>query len=201
MTRTSIKASLAFAIFAVAGFGATWGCKGEKVVQQDPQMEKDLDICRKNLEEKNKLVQALQNDAANKMMGSGSSGEIQIAFDDSKGCNLVVKPPKPGEYHPIDDKAAAEASKEFINLVQKSRGSIQKCYEQALKKNTGLQAKTVTLSVQASFASSGQYKAASFAPSLGDTFDNCMRTVASKWALPTNSPAMTFKASVSLTPS
>jgi hypothetical protein len=94
-----------------------------------------------------------------------------------------------------------EASKEFLNVVARSRGAIQKCYEQALKKNTGLQAKTVTLSVSASFAPSGQFKSSNFAPSLGDTFDNCIRTVAAKWALPTSSPAMTFKAQVSLTPS
>src|SRR5882762_6094434 len=91
------------------------------------------------------------------------------------------------------------ASKEFLNVVAKSRGAIQKCYEQALKKNTGLQAKTVTLSVSASFEKSGQCKSSNFAPSLGDTFDQCIRTVASKWALPTTSPAMSFKAQVSLT--
>ena len=107
----------------------------------------------------------------------------------------------PGEVRPIDDKATAAASKEFLDVVAKSRGAIQKCYEQALKKNTGLQAKTITLSVSASFSNAGAYKSASFSPSLGDTFDNCIKTVASKWQLPANSPAMTFKAQVSLTPS
>ena len=59
---------------------------------------------------------------------------------------------RPGEVRPIDDKAAAAASKKFIDVVEKSRGAIQKCYEQALKKNTGLQATTITLTVTASFA-------------------------------------------------
>jgi hypothetical protein len=45
--------------------------------------------------------------------------------------------------HPLDDKVAKEASKQFIDVVGKSRGAIQKCYEQALKKDTSLQAKTV----------------------------------------------------------
>jgi hypothetical protein len=113
---------------------------------------------------------------------------------------MTVKPGAPGEVRPIDDKVVGEAAKQFQNVVEKSRGAIQKCYEQALKKDTGLQARTVTLSVSASFTS-GQFKGSNFAPSLGDAFDACIRTVASKWTLPPSAPAMTFKAQVSLTPS
>jgi hypothetical protein len=104
---------------------------------------------------------------------------------------------------PVDPKIAEAASKNFQNVVEKSRGAIQKCYEQALKKNTAAQGHTITLTVLASFATSGAYRNASFATSspLGDVFDGCMQNVAAKWVLPTNSPAMTFKAQVSLTPS
>jgi len=194
MTRTSI----AIAVVLVSALAL--GCKGEKVIQPDPRTQEDLNTCQKNLGEKDKLIQALKDDNARLQLGAGSASEVAVTFDGS--CDkLTVRPPKPGEVRPVDDKATAAASKEFINVVERSRGAIQKCYEQALKKNTGLQAKTVTLSVSASFAPSGQFKSSNFAPSLGDTFDSCIRTVASKWALPTNSPAMTFKAQVSLTPS
>jgi hypothetical protein len=135
------------------------------------------------------------------MRNQGSGAEIVVSIE---GNALTVKPGKPGAPPPpIDDKATAAASKEFLNVVAKSRGAIQKCYEQALKKNTGLQARTVTLTVSATFANSGAYKDSSFAASapLGEVFDACIKTVASKWALPTSSPAMTFKAQVSLTPS
>ena len=193
MTRTSIAIAIVVSALAL-------GCKGEKVIQPDPKTLDDLTTCQKNLGEKDKLVAALQEENAKLKLEGGSASEVAVTFDGS--CDkLTVRPPKPGEVRPVDDKATAAASKEFINVVEKSRGAIQKCYEQALKKNTGLQAKTVTLSVSASFAPSGQFKSSNFAPSLGDTFDNCIRTVASKWALPTNSPAMTFKAQVSLTPS
>jgi hypothetical protein len=175
------------------------GCKGETVVKDNPDTVRDLDTCKKTLEEKNKLVQALQDENASLMRGGGPN-EIVVAIE---GNALTVRPGKPGTTPPIDDKVAAAASKEFLNLVEKSRGSIQKCYEQALKKNTGLQAKTVTLTVSASFNAQGAYTNSNFATSapLGDTFDTCIKTVASKWQLPTNSPAMTFKAQVSLTPS
>jgi hypothetical protein len=175
------------------------GCKGETVVKPDPETVRELDVCKKTLDENKKLAQALQDENARLMRGSGAS-EIVVAIE---GNALTVRPGKPGEVRPIDDKVAAAASKEFLDVVAKSRGAIQKCYEQALKKDSSLQARTVTLTVSASFSSQGTYQNASFHASqnLGDTFDSCMRTVASKWQLPQNSPAMTFKAQVSLTPS
>ena len=173
------------------------GCKGEKVIQPDPQTKADLEQCLRDKAEKDKLNKALGDENAALMREKASGAEIVVSIE---GNALTVKPGAPGEVRPLDDKVVGEASKDFLNVVEKSRGAIQKCYEQALKKNTGLQAKTVTLSVSASF-NAGQFKSSNFAPSLGDTFDACIRTVASKWTLPTTSPAMTFKAQVSLTPS
>ncbi|HEY0484350.1 MAG TPA: hypothetical protein VGD37_42815 [Kofleriaceae bacterium] len=193
MTRTSIVTTLA----ALVTLGAGAGCKGDKVIQPDPQTKADLDQCLRDKAEKDKLIKAEEDENAQLMREKGKGAEIVVSIE---GNALTVRPGGPGEVRPIDDKAVGEASKEFLSMVEKSRGAIQKCYEQALKKNTGLQARTVTLSVQASFAS-GQFKSSNFAPSLGDTFDACIRTVASKWSLPSSSPAMTFKAQVSLTPS
>src|SRR5207253_9021335 len=95
----------------------------------------------------------------------GSGAEIVMSIE---GNTLTVHPGKPGEApHPIDDKVAAAASKEFLDVVAKSRGAIQRCYEQALKKNTGLQQRTVTLNVSASFSNTGAYRDSAFTPSLG----------------------------------
>jgi hypothetical protein len=173
-------------------------CK-DSTVKPDLETQKALDSCKKTLEEKDKLIQAMSDEAASLRRG-GAGNEIVVVLE---GNALTVKPPKPGENRPIDDKAVAVASKEFYDIVQSSKGAIQKCYEQALKKNTNLQAKSVTLTVSASFSNQGAYQNASFSASapLGDTFDNCMKTVATKWSLPAGSQAMTFKAQVSLTPS
>jgi len=195
MTRTPIVVSLAVLMMAL---GSSVGCKGDRVIQADPQTKADLDRCLKDRLAKDKLIKAEEDENARLMRDKGAGAEIVVSIE---GNALTVRPPSPGEVRPIDDKAVGEASKEFINVVARSRGAIQKCYEQALKKNTALQARTVTLSVSASFAQSGQYKSSNFAPSLGDSFDSCIRTVAAKWTLPTTSPAMTFKAQVSLTPS
>jgi hypothetical protein len=174
------------------------GCKGETVVKPDPQTQADLDACRNNLGEKDKRISALQDENAALMRDKGSGAEIVVSIE---GNALTVKPFAGSGAPPVDDKVAAAASKEFLNVVAKSRGAIQKCYEQALKKNTASASHTITLTVSASFTNSGQYRDSAFAPSLGDAFDSCIKTVAGKWALPQNSPAMTFKAQVSLTPS
>jgi ABC-type Fe3+-hydroxamate transport system substrate-binding protein len=190
MMRTSIIMVLAAAALA--------GCKGETVTKNDPQVVQDLQSCKDSLAEKDKRIAALQDENAALMRGSGAGKEVTVVIE---GNALTVKPPGAGETPPVDDKVAAAASKEFLNVVAKSRGAIQKCYEQALKKNAAPQGRTITLTVSASFSQAGSYRDASFAPSLGDAFDSCIKTVASKWALPQSSPAMTFKAQVSLTPS
>ncbi|MBA3451782.1 MAG: hypothetical protein H0T42_01650 [Deltaproteobacteria bacterium] len=191
MTRT-------FTTLTTFGFLLFGACKGETKIQADPQTQKDLDSCRAAMSEKDKLCKSLEDENARLMRGSPAPGDIVVAIE---GTALTVRPAKQGEVRPLDDKAAGEASKQFIDVVAKSRGAIQKCYEQALKKDTGLQARTITLTVSASFSQAGGYKSSAFSPSLGDAFDTCIKTVASKWALPQNSPAMTFKAQVSLTPS
>jgi hypothetical protein len=176
------------------------GCKGETVVKDTPETLRNLKVCNDSLEEAKKLAQAVQDENARLMRNSGSGTEIVVAIE---GNMMTVKPAKPGETRPIDDKVVAAASKEFEDLVHKSRGAIQKCYEQVLKKDTNLQARTVTLTVSATFTGGGAYQNSSFhaTQNLGDTFDNCMKTIAQKWQLPQNSQTMTFKAQVSLTPS
>jgi hypothetical protein len=171
MTRTSIVILILLA-----------ACKDNATPKDNPQTQLDLDACKKNLAEKDKLIEAESAENATLMRG-GSGGS---------GAEIIVT---------IEDKATAAASQEFIDLVAKSRGAIQKCYTLALKKRADIQARTITLTVSATFAQSGAYHDASFSPSLGAEFDSCMKTLASRWTLPANSPAMTFRAPVSLTPS
>lgn len=175
------------------------GCKGETKTVDNPQTAEDLKKCQDAKAEKDKLIAQLTDEKAQWMRNQGSgSNEITVVIE---GTLVTVKPGPVGTNPPVDTKLAAEASKQFSDVVAKSRGAIQKCYEAALKKDTTLQARTITLTVFASFNSAGAYRDANFSPSLGATFDSCIKTVASKWALPQNSPAMTFKAQVALTPS
>lgn len=172
-------------------------CKGDTVVKIDPQTKTDLDNCTAEQKKLKDQIAQLQEENA-KLMTNKATAEIVVTIENEI---LKVKPGQPGQVRPIDDKQTVAASQEFIDLVRKSRGSIQKCYEQALKKTTGLQSKTITLTISANFTPKGEYQAARFAPSLGDTFDNCMSAIAKKWTLKERSPVMSFSAPVSLTPS
>jgi hypothetical protein len=172
-------------------------CKGETKTVVDTSMKDQLDTCLKNAAEKDKLIK--DEEEANARMQRNGGGEIVVTLE---GNMMTVKPAAAGgPAHPIDDKLAAAASKEFVDVVEKSRGAIQKCYEKALRTDTKLQSRSVTLSVQASFSPTGSFQSSAFSPSLGTDFDSCIHGVASKWQLTTTSPAMTFKAQVSLTPS
>ena len=181
-------------------------CKGETVIQPDPHTKEELDTCQHDKDEKGKLITTLNDEIAackRAGAGSGSGGEIIVTYESNI---LTIKANKTGGGGgpPVDNKAAEAASKEFINIVEKSRGAIQKCYEQALKKDTSIQARTITLRVTASFAQTGAYRSASFdtgSTSLGGPFNECMSTIATKWVMPANLPTTTFVAPVSLTPS
>ena len=197
MTRTS---RMMFAASVVAS-AALAGCKGETKTVDNPQTLDDLKKCEEAKKQKDELITSLTNEKAQWMRDKGQGGgEITVTIE---GNALTVKGSVGGGNGGpfIDPKLASAASKQFIDLVGKSRGAIQKCYEQALKKDTSIQARTITLTVDAAFTDQGAYRDASFAPSLGTTFDSCMKGIAQKWALTEKSPAMRFKAQVSLTPS
>lgn len=179
---------------------ALTACKGESKSQgADPQAAQQLDSCQRNLDEKDKLIKDLKATNEQLQKEKVTGGEVVVSIE---GDVLKIKHNAGAGGGPIiDDKVASAATKAFVDVVSKSRGAIQKCYEQALKKDSALQSHTVTVVVSASFAPSGQNRDSSVSPPINDTFDKCIKTVASKWTVPQNSPVSTFRAPVSLTPS
>jgi hypothetical protein len=185
--------SLFVVVLAVAA------CKGDTKYKDTPETLAKLDNCNKALSEKDKLIKDYEDRIASLERNQASPNEILVAIE---GDAVVIKQRTGGGggEPPVDDKVAAAQSQDFLGQVQKSKGAIQKCYEQALKKNTGLQAQKVTLKLSASFAAAGTFQKTSFNPSLGDTFDNCLRNVATKWKLKPAPASMTFQAQVALVP-
>jgi len=185
------------AVGAVAA--AAPACKSSST-KDSPQTLERLSDCEHKLskvDEKDALIETLEAEVARLKIEGGTDQTYTLAID---GDAMVVKARPAGGGTPLDDKVAAQLSQNFLDTVERSRGSIQRCYEQALKKNTRLQARTVSLRVSASFAASGSYSRSSFAPDLGQAFDGCMKAVASKWKLPAAPQSMTFQATVSLSP-
>ena len=197
-----MKPASPVALFTAVAFLAA--CKGETKYKDTPETLSALELCKKQRDDTKTLNDQYAARITELERGAVQPGELVVTIE---GDALTVKRGTGGGGGggggggtPVDDKTAAALSREFLDQVEKSRGAIQKCYEQALKKNTGLQSRTVTLKLSASFAQTGSFQRTSFNPSLGDTFDNCLRTVASRWKLKPTTQAMTFQAQVSLVP-
>jgi hypothetical protein len=176
------------------------GCKGKEGVKPDPEVAevaKQLADCKRDKEEKDKLIGMLQDENAKLQVKKGG-GDIVVTIE---GGNMVVKAGQPGGVLPVDEKVAAAGAQEFLGIVERSRGAIQKCYEQALKKSAGLQSQEISLTVYATFTSAGTVASSSSAPSLGEPFDGCFKQVAQKWTVKGSSSAMTYRSVVQLKPS
>lgn len=190
MTRTS-------SMIAVLLFSSLAGCKGKEAQAPDEQVTKDLDACKAAKTEKDKLITALQDENAKLQVKKASCSEVVVSIE---GGNFTVKPGAPGDVAPIDPKVAEAGAKEFTVVVEKSRGSIQKCYEQALKKQSNLQGQTIKLVVEATFTPAGTFQSSTSSPQLGEPFDGCIKQVAQKWTIKPGSPSMTYRHRVNLTP-
>lgn len=173
------------------------GCKAKEVIKPDPETAKQLTDCKRDKEEKDKYIAKLQEENARLQLQKGG-GEVVVTI---QGGNLTVRPGQPGGALPIDERAAAAGVQEFLGIVERSRGAIQKCYEQALKKSTGLQSQEINLTVYATFNPTGAVQSSSSAPSLGEPFDGCFKQVAQKWTLKGSSASMTYRQVVQLKPS
>jgi len=195
------RKSVALVACLAAGLALGAGCKKTTYKDTEQTLEK-LASLESQLKDKDTYIQKLRDENANLQRDGVTPGDNEWVFTiNGDALVLTSKPSKGGGGGGVPDDATATAmSEQFLGLVSKARGSIQKCYEQALKKSTGLQARTVNLKLSASFAASGKFNRVSFSPDLPEAFDTCLRTVASKWTMPAAKQTMTFQASVKLTP-
>jgi hypothetical protein len=173
------------------------GCKTKEVIKADPETVKQLTDCERDKEEKDKYIAKLQEENTRLQVQKGG-GEIVVTIEGGK---MTVRAGQPGGTLPIDERVAAAGAQEFLGMVERSRGAIQKCYEQALKKSAGLHNQKVSLTVYATFTPAGAVASSTSAPSLGEPFDGCFKQVAQKWTVKGSSASMTYKSVVELTPS
>jgi hypothetical protein len=192
-----MRRAFAFPCFVIALAVASTACKGSTVYKDSQDTLDKMSALQKQLDAQKAQIQQLTDENAACQRDKAGTGELAFVIE---GDMLKIKPGSHSSTPGIDDATAGKQSQAFLDVVQRSRGAIQKCYEQALKKNSGLQSRTISLKLSAKFSSAGDFNGTSFNPSLGDTFDNCLRTVAGRWKMPAAPAAMTFEASVSLSP-
>jgi hypothetical protein len=185
------------ALLVVLLAGSFCGCKTKEATKQDSQAAKDLADCQRDREEKDKYIAKLQEASTKQQMEKGG-GELVVTIE---GAKMTVRAGQPGEALPVDEKVAAAGVQEFLGILEQSRGAIQKCYQQALKKSSGLQSQVVSLTVQATFTPQGTVAASSSAPSLGEAFDGCLKQVAQRWTIKGASSTTTYRQVVQLKPS
>lgn len=182
---------------AVALVLAAAACKGETTYKDTPETVTKLGNLQKSITEKDKLIGDLEARVASLERGGGGvPGEIVLTIE---GDALKIVAGGRGGKPMLDDAASMALGQKFLDILQRSRGAIQKCYEGALKKNNALQGRTISLKITASFAASGAFQSVSF-NGLGDPFDPCLRAVAAKWTLPAGAAPQRVQGSVSLTP-
>jgi hypothetical protein len=194
MNRTSVVAPAVLCAGLILGAVA---CKGETKVEDSPQTLAKLSDCEQANRDKDEYIKELHARVVELEMNAGDvvvtlQGDA-FTVTGGKGPNVRAARPT-GE---TDDNALYQS---FINSVNASRAGMTKCYENALKRDTGLQARTVTLNIQVRFTTAGKPGTITLDPRISEAFDACMQTLIGRWSLPAAPTAVTFRAPVTLTP-
>lgn len=196
MKRTENAMIRAAALIGLIASGVGCG-KTTTKIEDKPETLARIDTCNKTLSEAERRIAALETELEVAKLAAG--GEVTVKIE---GSNFVVTPPAvgAGPGPQLDDATLAANSKLFVDFVGKSRAPIQRCYEQALKRNASLGNGSVKLSISATFAAVGEFKKLTLKPDIDDGFAGCMNGVAGKWKLPTAKAGSTYQANIELRP-
>ena len=192
-----IKILAALAALAVAAVG----CKGETKYRDNPETVTELQKCQNLANEKQKFITTLEGELAKLKEKGGDEVVINISGDGTLKVSGGAGPTRAS--HPEDpagNAADMDLYKAFLAKVNGSKGSIKKCYQNALKKDSSLQANDIVLHITVKYHASGKVADVNFDKGISDTFTGCMEAVAGTWKLPSAPRAYTFKTPVTLTP-
>jgi hypothetical protein len=173
---------------------ALGACKGKTKYKDSEATLQKVKDCEAGLKEKQEYIASLEKriqEMEGEMVTVDITGEAMKVV--GKGPNERIKPTGGN----ADDLKLYEA---FVAALQRSHGSIQKCYQLALKNNATLQSRSVTLNIQVQYKTSGQVSASSFSPRIDQSFDSCMAAVAKRWTLPAMPRSVAFNYKQTLTP-
>lgn len=182
--------------------GALAACKGETKTVDNPETKRALDECLADKASKEQINARLIDENAKLLKGNTANSGVEYTVT-IQGDIIKVTPGGSGGTGPVDNidpKVRVALTTQFVDIVKKSRGAFQKCYEGALKKRSDLQSKPQMLTVIATFDKDGIYKTSTFSPNIEATFDNCVHGIATHWALPAGSPPINLQGSIELKP-
>lgn len=175
-------------------------CKAKTEVRDNPETASQLAACEKSVADKDAYIATLEERVTDLESKAGESVVVTIegeAMEITAGKN---RGPSAGAGVAGGSAKDAELYESFVQSLKRSRGAIQKCYQSALKKNSALAARTITLDIAVDYRINGKVANASFSPRVSDQFNACMRTVADKWTLPAMPRSVSFAYKQTLTP-
>jgi hypothetical protein len=194
------KTFLGCALAAAVAVGA--GCKGETKYKDTPDTLRKLDDCRTMSGEKDGRITQLEKELAELKAKAAGEVTINIAGDGTwvikggAGPNVANRQPP----DPKGNAKDAELYKAFLNHVNLSRSAIKRCYQNALKKDSSLDQRTITVSISVKYSSSGKVQSVGLDKRISDTFAGCIDNVAKDWTVPAAPQSFTFRAPVTLMP-
>lgn len=178
---------------------AIGACKGETKQVDRPETVAALDECRSKLGDKDKYIADLEA-----RLGEAGSGEEVLVRVEGDLLTVTGGPGpsqrKSGGGKPsvkVDDEKLYKA---FLGAIRLSKGAMQRCYQNALKKHQDLQAGKTMVTIRVNFASTGKATGASVNPKVDSDFASCMSGVGKTLTIPEAPIAVAFEAQVELTP-
>lgn len=184
----------------VAFVASLWACGKREVKVPDPQTEADLTACRDKVKDQDELRSLLEKEIADLKLGSTTGEEVVVTIEGDVVSIKAGKGKGPHRGEPRGNAKDQALYERFVASVKKSRGAIKKCYQNALKKDSKLQARTVSLKIQVNYKTSGKMSSATFNPRISANFDKCMSNVAKRWTLPAAPRRVAFHTKMMLTP-
>lgn len=179
----------------------TTACKETKY-EDTPDTVKAMQQLRESVTEKDGYIKKLEERIYELENADTSADSGEIVVNITGDTLTITKGKDKGPSVKNNGPAAADEDlyKSFVTQVQRSRGSMQRCYTNALKKDSGLQVRSVTLKIQVKFKASGSVAKSTFKPTISGSFDKCMTTIAQRWKLTGTREALTFQQPITLSP-
>ncbi|MCG8421971.1 MAG: hypothetical protein MJE77_28955 [Proteobacteria bacterium] len=146
--------------------------------------------------EKDKYITQLKERLADYELGQANS-EMIVTIEG----NAITLKGKGGAPAPSGSRAPKqEHIRSFIKQVQNARGLMQRCYQNALKKDDNLQVRPVTMNIEIRFTATGKVGKAAFKPRISNSFSQCMSAVATRWKVPGAPTGVVFRQPITLSP-
>lgn len=192
---------LAWVVIALVSTAFSLGCRGEAKPKDTPETLQKLSDCDKAKQDKDAYIKDLEKRLADiELSGGGEEVVVTVTGDNLVIAGVKGKGPSGRAKIARGNAKDTELYEAFLKAVRMSRGKLKQCYQNALKKNSALQARSIPMAIRVQYRTDGKVSSAQFSPRVSADFDRCMKNVASGWTLPKMPKSVVFNSKITLTP-